>query len=78
MAQTFPKRRRLLTQNAFLGIQSRGIRFSRGSILLLAMRSPRGIEAESRLGMVVSRKVGTAVKRNAIKRWIREWNGRAT
>jgi ribonuclease P protein component len=23
--------------------------------------------------MVVSRKVGTAVKRNAIKRWLREW-----
>ncbi len=46
---------------------------SRGSILLLVERSPKGREAEARLGMVVSRKVGTAVKRNSVKRWIREW-----
>ncbi len=77
MAQTFPKRRRLRTQHEYLGVQSRGIRFSRGNISLLAARSPRGIQAEARLGMVVSRKVGTAVKRNAVKRWIREWFRRA-
>jgi ribonuclease P protein component len=48
-------------------------RFSRGSLSLLVGRSPNGAANASRLGMVVSRKVGTAVKRNAVKRWLREW-----
>ena len=40
---------------------------------MLVGRSPLGGTAAPRLGMVVSRKVGTAVRRNAVKRWIREW-----
>ena len=40
---------------------------------MLVERSLAGGKAEPRLGMVVSRKVGTAVKRNAVKRWLREW-----
>jgi ribonuclease P protein component len=73
VAQTFSKRRRLRAQSEFRRVQGRGIRFSRGGILLLVDRSPAGGEAEPRLGMVVSRKVGNAVKRNAVKRWLREW-----
>lgn len=30
-------------------------------------------EAPARLGLTVSRKVGGAVVRNRVKRWIREW-----
>ena len=40
---------------------------------MLVDRSPAGVEAVPRLGMVVSRKIGSAVKRNAVKRWLREW-----
>jgi ribonuclease P protein component len=52
---------------------ARAGRFSRGKLSLLVGRSVKGNATASRLGMVVSRKVGTAVKRNAVKRWIREW-----
>ena len=45
--------------------------------MLLVERSHRGAADEARLGIVVSRKIGTAVKRNAVKRWIREWFRRA-
>jgi len=73
VGRTFPKRRRLRAQGEFRGIQARGRRFSRGSVVVVVGQSARGAAAATRLGMVVSRKVGTAVKRNAVKRWIREW-----
>ena len=73
MTQTFSKRRRLRAHSEFRRAQSGGKRSSQGSLALLVGRSPLGAQAEARLGMVVSRKVGKAVKRNAIKRWLREW-----
>jgi ribonuclease P protein component len=73
VTQTFSKRRRLRAHSEFRRVQSGGKRSSQGSIALLVERSALGAEAEARLGMVVSRKVGMAVKRNAIKRWLREW-----
>ncbi len=41
-------------------------------VLLVCARSPRGGEGERRLGLVVSRKVGSAVRRNRVKRLLRE------
>jgi ribonuclease P protein component len=73
VTQTFSKRRRLRAHSEFRRVQSGGQRSSQGSVALLVGRSPLGADAEARLGMVVSRKVGTAVKRNSIKRWLREW-----
>jgi ribonuclease P protein component len=46
-------------------------------VVLVAARSKLGPDAPARLGLVVSRKVGTAVKRNKLKRWVREWFRRA-
>ena len=73
MTQTFSKRRRLRAHSEFRRAQSGGKRSSQGGVAMLVDRSPLGAEAQARLGMVVSRKVGTAVKRNSIKRWLREW-----
>ncbi len=73
MTQTFSKRRRLRSHSEFRRVQSGGKRTSQGSLALMVGRSPLGAEAEARLGLVVSRKVGMAVKRNSIKRWLREW-----
>ena len=47
-------------------------------MVLVAAKSMLGPKAPARLGLVVSRKVGTAVKRNKIKRWVREWFRRAS
>ena len=46
-------------------------------MVLVAAKSGLGPRAPARLGLVVSRKVGTAVKRNQLKRWVREWFRRA-
>jgi ribonuclease P protein component len=56
-----------------LTVQERGRRLSGSSYLLLALprREPSG-SARARLGITVSKKVGKAVVRNQVKRWVRE------
>jgi ribonuclease P protein component len=76
--QSFPKLRRVRARGDFLGIQRRGRRFSRGCLVMVAARSKLRAGGPARLGLVVSRKIGTAVKRNTFKRWVREWFRRAT
>jgi ribonuclease P protein component len=62
----FPRAARVRKRADYLAIQNRGRRVS-GSHLLLFGQPGRG-----RLGITVSRKVGGAVVRNRLKRWIRE------
>jgi ribonuclease P protein component len=64
----------------YLVVQERGRRFSGQHYLLLARRreekasggGPSPVPQLPRLGITVSRKVGNAVQRNRVKRWVRE------
>jgi ribonuclease P protein component len=64
----------------YLVVQERGRRFSGQHYLLLARKrvepaaNPIGppVGTVARLGITVSRKVGNAVQRNRVKRWVRE------
>jgi ribonuclease P protein component len=67
----FPRAARVRKRADYLAIQNRGRRVS-GSHLLLF-----GQPGNGRLGITVSRKVGGAVLRNRLKRWIRDcWRRR--
>lgn len=50
-------------------MQSRGRKLRTKNLLVLYSG---GRESESRFGLVVSKKVGNAVVRNRVKRWLRE------
>jgi ribonuclease P protein component len=65
---------RLTRRPDYLVVQERGRRVSGSSYLLLALARPGKAEAASgaRLGITVSKKVGKAVVRNQVKRWVRE------
>jgi ribonuclease P protein component len=70
-------RRRPLRRRDFLEARRSGRRVSSRYFLILVRN--RGEDAFPRLGVTVTRKVGGAVRRNRIKRLIREWfrrNGR--
>lgn len=60
---------RLKKHRDFRRVQGRGRKFRQPDLLLLYLpgRAPR-----SRLGLTVSKKVGNAVVRNQVKRWLRE------
>jgi ribonuclease P protein component len=64
--QRFPRAARVRKRVDYLAIQNRGRRVSGPHLLLFA----RG--GGDRVGVTVSRKVGGAVLRNRLKRWIRE------
>jgi ribonuclease P protein component len=69
----FGRDRRLRRRADFLRVQSRGERAtSRHFVLLVSLRGDDGRSAPSRLGIVVTRKVGDATMRNRIKRLCRE------
>lgn len=64
--QRFPRVLRIRRRSDYLEIQNGGRRVS-SAHLLVFVTAGRG-----RLGVTVSRKVGDAVRRNRVKRWIRE------
>ena len=66
---TFPKSRRLRTRAAFSAVYDAKVRESRGPLMLYSR--PNGL-GHPRLGLSTSRKVGTAVRRNRIRRLLRE------
>ncbi|HEY7086739.1 MAG TPA: ribonuclease P protein component [Tepidisphaeraceae bacterium] len=66
---TFPRSRRIGGRGTFKPIRDEGIRESRGPLTLWARPNELG---HSRLGISIGRHVGNAVKRNRIKRLLRE------
>lgn len=64
---------RLRKRSGFLAVQQGGRRASGRSLVVYAMhRAHEENEAVPRLGITVSKKVGNAVVRNRVKRWVRE------
>ena len=66
---TLPKSRHLRLPSQFAMVYDAKVRESRGPLTVYALPNRLG---HPRLGMSVSRKVGTAVRRNRIRRLIRE------
>ncbi len=68
---TFPRSHRLLKRGDFQRVQRSGAgrRFRGRHLVVLSLPNGR---AGARFGLVVSRKVGNAVVRNQVKRWLRE------
>jgi len=69
--QRLPRRGRVRKRVDYLAIQGEGRRLAGMHYLLFARPRPDG-QPEARFGVTVSRKVGGAVVRNKVKRWVRE------
>jgi ribonuclease P protein component len=68
--QTFGKDERIRKKRDYLTVYQQGVRSHSKSFTLIAYRNPSG---KRRLGITVGKKVGNAVKRNRIKRLLREF-----
>jgi ribonuclease P protein component len=68
--QTFRRNERIRRKKEYEAIYRQGIRRHTPHFTVITTRCPSGA---SRLGLTVSRKVGSAVKRNRIKRLLREF-----
>ena len=65
----WPKDYRIRKRSTFQKVQKQGSKKRASCFLVLYMSSDR---YNSRVGITVSKKVGNAVVRNKVKRWIRE------
>ena len=68
--ERFPGAARVRRRPEYLVIQNRGRRLVGPNLLLFAL--PVAVPGGGRLGVTVSKKVGGAVLRNRVKRWIRD------
>lgn len=66
---SFPHRARLSLGRDFLAVRRGGVRISAGPLLVQGIGNEAGV---TRLGLSISSRFGTAVKRNALKRRLRE------
>jgi len=69
VAQTLTRHERIRTRREFRAIQQLGVRLHSRYMTLIVM--PNGLDV-SRLGIIASRRVGGAVRRNRAKRLARE------
>jgi len=63
------KAARLTMRSEFLAVQERGRKVHAGAYIVLALPNDLG---RPRLGVTVSSRIGVAVVRNRLKRWVRE------
>jgi len=68
--QSFGKGERILKRKDFAAVHEQGRRLFSENFIVLLSPNPSGIR---RLGLTVSKKVGIAVRRNRIKRLLREF-----
>lgn len=66
----FEKSKRILKSKEFERVLQKGLRKEIGHFILFFLPNGRG---ENRMGTIITRKVGQATKRNAIKRRLREY-----
>jgi ribonuclease P protein component len=66
---SFPKSHRLRSRVEFAAVYDARVREARGPLMVYALPNDLG---HPRLGLSTSRKVGTAVRRNRIRRLLRE------
>jgi ribonuclease P protein component len=67
----FPRERRLRARREFVAAQESGRRVHTAHFVLIVAPGPN-VAAPSRLGVTVTKKVGSAVRRNRVKRLVRE------
>lgn len=68
-SESFPRQLRLRRRSEYRAVQERGRKVHTAHFLLFALAGEPG---EPRFGITASRKVGSAVVRNRLKRYLRE------
>ncbi|MEW6332891.1 MAG: ribonuclease P protein component [Thermodesulfobacteriota bacterium] len=69
-SRTFGKEERVRKRQDYLRIYEQGTRYHSRRFTVITCRNPAGVR---RLGMTVTKKAGSAVQRNRIKRLLREY-----